>query len=246
MSPAFIAVVILMVVLIVFTALVLYSLATSAGLRIRSDMVKLLESYDTILDEKSQDVRRLQREVESLEQARTDLRKPAQPRKHSEAERGPVGKPSIPDAATYRPESFGDGYNAIRDTFHLTEEDQLELAEQVARETEGGERGHSAAALLEALSFESMFALTKLSGEEQLALLDESLRDEDWALLRDYCQERGTEHFDVAAFRVWLTERSELESERIYVRSDGEICEGVQIRSGNKLYDYSINEREIG
>ena len=138
------------------------------------------------------------------------------------------------------------------------------MAEAWTADTPG--RGRAAADLRQALSFDTVFRLAQMPPEDQLELLDASLDDGDWALLRDFCEERLDAPFDITRFCDWLEERAALEGERLLVRcGEGlgggpesppivldeevdhrpKICEGIQVVAGNKLYDYSINEREI-
>lgn len=252
MEPTFLAVVIIMVLLIAFVLVVLRSLTISAGVRIRADMVKLLESYDRIIETKSREIRRLQQELEKAS-AKPEAAAAAVIR-HASEDGKTAPAVAVPEAAEYRHTTFGGSYGTIRDHFFLSEQDQQVLVEQVQSEANGTPRGAAAAVLRQSLSYDTVFRMALLSPEEQLRLLDTSLSDEDWTLLRDFCEEQPPDTpFDITGFCDWLEERSVLESNEIRVRSsddsmqDGQarICEGVQIMAGSKLYDYSINEREI-
>ena len=251
MNLQFAAVLILMTMMIVFVMIVLRSLAVSAGIRIRADMVKLLESYDRIIETKSKEVQRLQKELETAA-SKPETAAPITV-SHTSEDGKPVAAMTIPEAAEYRHTAFGGSYGVIRDHFFLTEQDQQALVDQVAQEENGTPRGAAAAALRQSLSYDTVFRMALLSPEEQLRLLDTSLSDEDWTLLRDFCEEQRDMPFSITRFCDWLEERSVLESDEIRIRgaeetpSDGRprICEGVQIMVGSKLYDYSINEREI-
>ena len=249
MQPTFLAVALIMIVLIGFVLVVLRSLTISAGIKIRADMVKLLESYDRIIEAKSREVQRLREELETMPEPSGERAEVAPPPRTEEK---PGAAMSIPDAAEYRHADFGGSYGTIRDHFFLTEQDQDALVEQVRQEESGTARGAAAAALRQSLSYDTVFRMALLAPEEQLRLLDTSLNDEDWTLLRDFCEETPDAPFSITRFCDWLEERSVLESSEIRIRGsedteDGRprICEGVQIMAGGKLYDYSINEREI-
>lgn len=249
MSATFIAVVIIMALLIGLVLVILQSLAGAAGVRIRADMVKLLEAYDQVIETKSREVGRLQDRAERLrataEADWTEVRSP-------EAAQ-PVRAP-IPKSAGYRSGALGDSYCAIRSSFHLSGEECELLAAQVAEDAarEGELRGEAAARLRGALSFDTVFRLVQLPGDEQLEVLDATLDDEGWTLLRDYCALRDADVFDAGRFCHWLEELAELEGGTMQIRRGGTeagergICEGVQIVAGGKLYDFSIQEREIG
>lgn len=251
MQPTFLAVAITMILLIGFVLVVLRSLTISAGIRIRADMVKLLESYDRIIETKSREIQRLQQELDAVSAKPEST--VAVTAGHTSEDGKAMPAMSIPEAVEYRHATLGGSYGTIRDHFFLSEQDQQTLVEQVAQEENGTPRGAAAAALRQSLSYDTVFRMALLSPEEQLRLLDTSLSDEDWTLLRDFCEEQRDQPFSVTRFCDWLEERSVLESDEIRVRgsdetpSDGRprICEGVQIMVGSKLYDYSINEREI-
>lgn len=255
MGLSFAAVLIVMALLIGFVVLILRSLAASAGVRIRSDMRRLLNAYDGLLDEKAKALKSLQDEYEAVKAALEKLdAASAERRMPAEEESGEqtVGTASVPAAAAYRAAAFGQGYGAIRDQFRLSAEEEQYIVDQVLEEMEdvSAGRGKLASALREKLSFETVFRMAQLPGEEQLELLDTSLEDEDWTLLRDYWEEYGDRPFDVTAFCGWLDMLTQLEGEAVIVRGEdsigGQICEGIQVIAGNRLYDYSIKEKEIG
>lgn len=252
MEPTFIVVAMVMVLLLGLVLMILRSLTISAGIRIRADMVRLLEAYDRIIETKSREVQRLQKELEKAE---------LKPAPASAASAGAEAAetlstssaPVLPNTAEYRHMAFGGSYGAVRDHFYLTEQGRRTLLEQVRREESGTPRGAAARALRASLSYETVYRLTMLDPEEQLRVLDTSLNDQDWTLLRDFCEERGDRAFSVAQFCDWLEERAALEGGEVRLRDSGglrpdgrpRICEGVQILAGGRLYDYSINEREI-
>ena len=254
MTVSFAAVLIIMVLLIAFVVLILRSLAATAGVRIRQDMRRMLNSYDALLEEKGKSLKALQDECAAVKAAleKLDSSSMEKPGKVEEvpAEQ-PMGAATVPNAVTYRTSTLGRGYGAIRDQFRLSVEEEQYIVDQVLEEMEDNSqgRGKLAAALREKLSFETVFRVAQLSAEEQLELLDTSLEDGDWTLLRDYWDENGEKPFDVMAFCNWLDVLAQLEGEAVIVRGEdsigGQICEGIQVIAGNRLYDYSIKEREI-
>lgn len=263
MNITLLAVGLVMVLMIGFVLLILHGLSVSAGIKIRKDMIKLLESYDNVVDAKSRQIKQLQAQLEQLRQEQARLEEeailPADSggRETAAGEETPV---MLPDAADYRHSDFADVYSTIRENFRVNIQDCGSLIEQVAQETENHPtgRGALAAELYKALSYETVFRMVQLPAQQQLEMLDTSLSDDDWTLLRDYCEMTQGRAFDVTRFRDWLGELAAMENNDIQVRVGDEqlarkedaqlcpkICEGVQIVVGNKLYDYSINEREI-
>lgn len=252
MEPLFIAVVLVMVVLIGLMVIVLHSLATAAGIRIRTDMVKLISSYDAIMDEKSRIITEMQDEIEQLKKKKEEAATPVfRPVESSDSAPAQI---SIPESEEYRHGEFGRHYGLIKENFMLNTQDEEMLIRKAQTVASGTSRSLAARKLFEALSFDTVFRMEQMDGEEQLRVLDTSLGDDDWTLLRDYCEECGTEKFSVSRFCDWLEEISILESDEICVRTgkdekkegSNHIFEGIQIMVGNQLLDYSINEREIG
>ena len=255
MSISFAAVLIIMALLIGFVVLILRSLAASAGVRIRQDMRRMLNSYDGLVEEKSVALRALQEEYAAVEAALERLDASSMEKRTVENETPVeqiIGAASVPTAAAYRAAAFGQGYGTIRDQFRLSAEEEQYIVDQVLEEMEdvSAGRGKQAAHLREQLSFDTVFRMAQLPSDEQLELLDSSLEDEDWTLLRDYWEAHDDKPFDVMAFCNWLDVLVQLEGEAVVIRGEdsigGQICEGIQVIAGNRLYDYSIKEKEIG
>ncbi len=250
MNDTFLAVLILMIVLIGIVSVILHSLAVTAVIMVRGDMARLLQSYDRVVEKKTEQVRRLQAEKEALEAALESRPEPAAA--VPQTQETVYGAASIPPSAAYRTSALGEGYGTIRDKFRMSAREQDFIVEQVLDETrnDGEGRGALASRLRERLSFDTVFRLSQMSGQEQLELLDTTLDDQDWTLLRDYWSGRGEDAvFAIAAFCDWLDSVAMLESDAVMVRgsetANEAVCEGIQIVVGNKLYDYGINEREI-
>lgn len=257
MGLEFLAMLIVMVLLIVCTILILKSLASAAGVRIRADMARLLKAYDKVIDGKNAEIDRLNREKE-VPAGQEEVPAPVLTSAGEEEET--LLPPSLPKTAAYRADGFGEGYGSVRAAFRMDAQDRETLTQEIL-EQESGEnlRGEAAAGLLNALGFETVFSLSRLQPDEQLEVLDTTLNDRDWTLLRDFCEERGEgKPFDVTAFWNWLKDVAALEGTEVSVRCGdaqvseeenldyrAQICEGIQIRAGGRLYDYSIQEREI-
>lgn len=256
-DAAFLAVALLMLILIAFVVVVIHSLSVAAGIKVRSDMLRMLRSYDRLLESKSNEIRRLQEECEALE--RTRAAGQPLPKQEAETSAPAAATVSLPAAASYRTASFGSSYAAVKESFRMSEEQKDALVRQVCADggAGGAQRGALAARLRQQLGFELVFRLSQMSADQQLELLDGSLGDEEWTLLRDYCALDGDQPFDVTKFCDWLDAIAMLETDEVAVVDGqsaaslgedgrGAICEGIQIIAGNKLYDYSIGEREIG
>ena len=258
LNVMFLAAVLLMLVLIALVVIILRSLSVAAGIRIRSDMLRMLNSYDRILDEKSKKLLQMQEEAEALEQrVRTAA---AARRRKTPAKTDPdvsEAKPAaIPQTVSYRLTDFGSSYSAIKNVFRISDKDKETILRHVRQDVEKATagRGERAAALRQQLDFDLVFRMAQLSGDEQLELLRSSLGTEDLALLQDYRESSG-ETFDVTKFVDWLGSVAAIESVSLEVL-DGSaenesgrqsvVCEGIRVYTGSRLYDYSIGDREIG
>lgn len=256
MSVTLVAALIIMILLMVFSVIILMGLTAAAGIRIRTDMVKLVNTYDKIIEGKSKEVNRIAQEIEGLERRKVTGRveKPTEIIVASP----PVGKASVLRKVQYRTKNFRRGYTSIRDSFKIDADAQAALV-QVVQKSESGNlhRGNAAEKLRNALSFDTVFQLSQLENSTQLDILSNTLTGEDKRLLENFLEELREEAFDICGFYDWLKERMYLEGDSVTIRSAqyttrengkvycGEICEGIQIIVGNRLFDYSIKEREI-
>ena len=268
MTIEFVALIAIMVLLIGIAFLLLRNLASSADVKIRSDMQLLLKSYDQIIDEKTKEIHGLQVQKQELQNSMAGTRKTLNSFNVTQGatvtvESGApkVGSVPILQVAQYRPEDLKEGYRAIRDSFGLSKRERKELiaaAVEDAVKKQAG-RGDAAKKLYDALDFDTIYRLGTMDDAEQLETLKANMDSEERELLNDYLQSYGDYNFDIADFRDWLRDLEVLEGSGVSVRcGDAEICEeeglefdetifeGIQVRVGNRLYDYSIKEREIG
>ena len=250
-DSALIAVLILMVVLIALVVIILRSLSIAAGVKIRSDMLRMLRSYDEIIAEKTIAVEELKKEL-------GDLSKYPEPQERESIEsilakqtRAANFMPpvTIPLAVSYRTSDFGGGYSVVRDYFRMDDEMQDLIMRRVRDDIKNlpPGRGKRAAALREQFGFDLLFRLTMMPSGQQLDLVSSALNEEDKLLLTDYCNVYGTDHFDVSRFCDWLDSLVVLENDEIRIQRGGRsIYEGLQVVVGRRVYDYSIGEREMG
>ncbi|GEM_PF-6827293 len=268
MTIEFVALIAIMVLLIGIAFLLLRNLALSADVKIRSDMQLLLKSYDQIIDEKTKEIHGLELERQDLLNSMAGTKKSLNSFNamqsaplNAEGGYGKVGSVPILQVAQYRPEDLKEGYKAIRNSFGLSKAERKELIEKAVQNavSRHNGRGDAARKLYEALDFDTIYKLGTMDDAEQLEALKGAMDSDEKGLLDDYLQSYGEYSFDIADFRDWLRDLETLEGSRVSVRcGDAEICqeegleydetifEGIQVRVGNQLYDYSIKEREIG
>ncbi|MFI3238514.1 MAG: hypothetical protein R3Y47_10895 [Lachnospiraceae bacterium] len=256
MSAPLVAMVIVMILLIGFVTMVIYSLSFTVGLRIRSDVTKLLESYDGIIDEKSKKITELDKEIEQKKKFKPIFAKVEQKVTMVDSK---LIIAQIPKAVRYRSAVIGEGYNRIRNNFYMSKGERASIISEITDQVMDApnDKSETAQRIKEILSFEAIFQLSQLSGQQQYEILLEVL-SEDKAFLEDFYNQKIGSNFSVIEFWDWLEECIVFDTRKVKVRcgekeiSEVErlkyspyICEGIQIVAGNKIYDYSISEREF-
>lgn len=252
MSAEFIAVVLIMILFMAFVIVVIFSLSMSAGVRVRKDMLRLLSSYDRIIEVKQQEIDELRKESKQISKINNAKQMPV---KETVEQIMPMrvakNRSTLPASSSYRQKGFFEGYQHIRKYFSMTKTQCDDLVESIARNhVQESMRGEIAARLRSSISDDTVFMLIQLDSVMQLSMLQGALSAEDGLLLKDYLDTLDGD-FSVLGFIDYLDDLASLESRipRMYGPIVGEksngICEGIQIRLGNRLYDYSISESEI-
>ncbi len=146
----------------------------------------------------------------------------------------------------------------MRDRFRVNARDLVEAVLKLPADEEM-KRGNLAAKALEILSQETAFSMSTLEGEEQLQLIGEALPEECHCLLKMYLEELETEEktrsvlcdWFLGIFRdhqalyssdvaVYTPDPEALAGEPVTLIQDETICEGVRVRRGSRMYDFSI------
>lgn len=260
MSYAYIAVVIVAVVLIGFVMLSIFWVARSVGNSIRGKTLDIISQYDGLIEVQSQELNRLQtlgrqEELQTpKEQAVPVVSKVSQ---SSVAPMFVMNTAERISTTEYKDKTAGKLYNQVRTAFTIPPE---EIFVQLPGGGIGGEGG-PATRLLEELTFDTVFDLSTLEPQTQLALLEEVVPDDAQDLLHAYHQ--SVRQFNSLDFYCHVQALSQLEPRPTLIRvpkgqkieqhpansivvEDEEICEGMEIEVGNILYDYCIKAREIG
>lgn len=228
---------------------------------IRNKTLSLLDTYDDLLEEKSRELSRLERELSEREKilaGERDVERLAVEESAGvplEAEAPAVLRAAErAGIASYRDDALGRLYRMIRENF------SFHIGDVVASIDQGGEEtGGPASRLLEVLEFDTVYQISTLCEEQQVKVLRSSLDGEEEALLEDYLARHRT--FKVLEFYDDLKARAETEHQpvrlwvpgdagmwgdgRIGVLPDDGICEGFQVEIDHLLYDYSIRTREL-
>lgn len=256
----YIAAAVAVALLIGFVVMSIAMLRQTVLSNIRSKTISLISVYDDLLDEKSRALTRLEADQEAEAEKRAeagqnaDSGDPAAVPKLKASEMMDIAQRA--GGAMYRDEAMGGVYRKIRENFSFRLDDILPA---LRSDTEAAVS--PAAELREALDYDTVWRLSTLPEESQLAVLRDTLSGEQAELLNAYLARH--EKFNVLDFYENLRAIAELEqgSARLRVPQglvpeiltqngveiipDAGICEGFQLEEGNVLYDYCIKTREL-
>ena len=271
MVYAYIGAALVVGILIGIIALAIYWMAARVTRDIERKTRQLVSAYDEILDRKSRQLSHLSTEVGAAEEkyATLQTKKKAERRSRRKVQRTEsenempkaVRVSGIIGGADYIDGGAGEIYKTIRNGLTMTPEEALSkhapyvLDPSVKWPAESVETG-----LLKKLSFDTVYEISLLSEQEQLALLSEELTGDERKVLEEYMAENM--RFNMIDFCDYLVVKAGQEqsvpilhvAERdagkrypagIRVVVDDDICEGFLLEADNKLYDYSVRGREI-
>lgn len=224
---------------------------------------QLISSYDTFMEEKSEELHRIE-----IAKEKADTEVAAEIPVRAEEAGQIVGGSDIVKAAeimnssVYRESEFDALYKTIRDGFVASPlQALLEHAPYVFEVGNAQVSDKSEAAkLLEKLDFDTAYRLSSLEGTEQVSLLSGVLSETENRILTEYLS--GCEKFSIIDFRDYLKSLAQMDRKKptLYVSKrdrlgrlpegvdvvyDNDICEGFLLEANNKLYDYSVRGREI-
>ena len=247
--------------LIGFVTLSVVWTARTVNKNIRDRSLELLSTYDALLEDRSRELEALRRELERAREELASIKEAEEPAAVRTTEETAGPSPAIflrtaerISTTAYQDTGAGEVYRKVREEF-ATRPDavlaQLPLEPKPAL----------AEGVFGSLDHGTVFRLSTLPEDEQLALLDELLPDGEHALLADYVASHP--RFDAISFYDEMYARAAEESGRVVVRVadayaaslcppdvqvevDESICEGFQVETGTVLYDYAIKTGEIG
>ncbi len=234
----------------------------TVGKSLRDRSVSLLSSYDRLLEERSRQLSWLDAELQKRQEALEENGKtpPAVQQEGSAPSGNDVLRMTERIAVTgYQNSGSGDLYRKIKENFVITPQEAL--LHTPILDNPHRSLGGPATRLLRELSFETIFSLSTLPGEEQLSLLRQEIPGEDKPFLEEYAG--SVARFDAVAFydalqsaaaaepgpiRVWVPKECALPlyPGEVQIAVDEDICEGVQVEADNVLYDYCVKTGEIG
>lgn len=252
MIYAYIGSIIVIILLVAVSVMAVRWVSDSVGRSIKHRTLELISSYDELLDKKSAELA----ESAPTPVSAAPVRSAAVRQEPRNVQSNPADMLSALTGVSYRDSTVGATYRKIRDGFRFSPEEAMEQLNSDAPEQDSGRAG----LLLEQLDFDTCFKLSTLAPEEQYSVLSSALEDCGADLLEEYRQENN--RFSIIEFYGWLKqlESSETGKIRMHVSpgsvfdsipegvelvEDSTICEGFQLETGSRVYDYSIKMREI-
>lgn len=258
-QTVFIAVVVVMVALNIFMLFVVRSIAAIVGRQIRKETQKLFAAYEPLLVEKSKELRDLEQKLSEI-QPQSILEVP----ETKQATMGPVavvhsGGETHRNRA-YRNPLFAEGYRSVQGRFTI--EPETVIAKVADNKTIEEKKVAIAVWIVENISFDTVYRLSSLLSEMQWQVLWETMNAEIQPIFKALAGEK--EAFQIVDFYHDMKTIYTYETGKMFVRTGGEkddftdmsdqvvtvldptICQGVQIVTGNKMYDFSIGKRDIG
>ena len=252
----FIAVLLVLVLMNVFMLLVLRQMARATGKQVEKDAGRLFGMYDSLIEEKSQELQALSEEKERLE---AEMPPAGRKEETPVLTALPVGiSPSVGESR-FQDETFSGAYRRVKKEFSFVPEELAGAVKEAVLETrEEKALRQGLSSLSELLSFDNLCRISALSGEQQEALFEELLTPEQKALFRPWRESRSG--MDAVAFSDWVkTELARLDT-RIVVQIPGEgekteegqredgivyeespaLCEGARILYKGRMYDFGI------
>ncbi|MGI6145495.1 MAG: hypothetical protein ACOYED_06980 [Peptococcia bacterium] len=255
----FLAVIIVMVLMLVFLFVVLKGIVINVGKIAQNNVMRQLSLYDEIIEQREEKLRKLNKAVN-----RGQLRL-VKGRYKKHPEYGKNNSSSLKQITisegNFLDSDFPQKYQIVRSFAYNRKQCIKELIEQ-----EKSEKTETYTSLIKQLlarfSLDEQYNLSTLEEEDQLIILKEVLSAEEFQLVEKFKELHLT--FDCLEFFNWLEEEAFRFDQSIIVRTayqdedyhqldgriktqyDRNLCEGLQVIMGNKLYDFAIHKREIG
>lgn len=272
-GATYIAVIIVLVILIGFVLTMVNLLASTTGSKIRSDMQRVISTYNAIIETKA-------REIENLNNSRPYTKdqerytyssevygrnKDMIPKNYASGFNSsfnddvndqyiPISSFILP-SVEYRSSVLADNYEEIKNDFAFTDRIIKENVDKITKENKEGKLLGACQSIVKGLSFDGIYELATRKPNDQVDLLQNSLHKKDLEALNAYLNIIEDENkFDAIRFYDWLNRTIKENSNDVEVRSsstknmsefDSSICDGYRIYVGNKMYDYAISKKDV-
>ena len=254
MEIGLISALVVMIVIVVFTFVFLRIAAENTGNKIRDNVICQIQTYDSLLEGKASELQRIKNQIEADKIAALKEKKV---NKHFDQFQTDI---FLPVDVAFRSIDFYSDYRKIKDSFIYDKEKIIHELQHIIEENSNNERYIVLTGLLDKLSFESVYQLSVLNGDEQLEVIREIIATKEKTVLEEFITKER--EFNILSFSQWLNVQKECsdtivkvlipEKEGDYNFGDGvktqydmNLCEGFQIRTGTRLYDYGVRNNEL-
>ena len=266
-GATYIAIVIVLVILIGFVLTMVNMLANTAGSKIRSDMQKVISTYDSIIAMKAKEISELKDQQKNSNynyEHRNELGINVSrgsngavstfDMNYNDEQRIPISSFIIP-SVSYRSSVLADSYEDIKNSFVFNDRSINHEIERIEKEIKQDKFVDACQRVVKGLSFDALYELATLKSTEQVELLKKGLHSGDKIVLDKYLDLIEDEtKFDGIKFYDWVKRSIAENSDEIEVRTsssknedefDPSICDGYRIYVGNKMYDYAISKKDV-
>lgn len=250
-----IAVGVVMLVLNLFMFLAIRSISAVVGNQIKKDTLRIFSVYDDLLEEKSRELERIEARIQGQSISETTS---------SVIREGGSSTPIVARAKhkKYNPEylngNFASEYHSVAKTFAISPE---KVIANIGK-TKDDSRGKLAEGILVKFPYDTIYEMLALTSESQWEVLQEILEEDEMAYLQTLVLD--SEHLDLLELYNELKMQQKYNNGTLFVKTsrmnknfdelpedleitlDTKLCKGVQVISGDKMYDFSIGERDIG
>ncbi len=255
MGSSLIAALVVMLIMTLFAFIILRIVAMNTGNVLRDNVVKQLQSYDSIIRRKESELTEIKKQIENEQKRLTEQGKV------DSCYEQPPGGTIITATAEYCNYDFLSDYRNIKNTFLFPKAAILAEIRQDNKEAEQRALYRIYESICDKLTLDIVYKLSVCTGEEQLEILMDILSKEEQSLLEEFNKQK--EPFDCLQFYHWLQVQLQLKDYRLYVKTgeksdsfqelgdninteyDEELCEGFQVMLGSRLYDYGIRRCEL-
>ncbi len=253
-----------LLVMLAMNGLIFYILRTAVRTtehQVREHFSRELTVFGDTVEEKQRRSMELDSQISDMKKEADDMKEIIDVLKSSPFYRPHKNKgEKLAPLAHYVDRKFFENYRTAKDLMAVL--DKKAIVEEVQRQVSyHGDRARYAQLcdLIDTLNFDTVYQLETVSAEEQLQVLDETLKEEQHELFLEYV--KGLEkplNFSVLSFLDWLRLQRSEEDPTLYVYTgekqdnldhmasnvktcyDENICEGVRLVYQNQVYDYSI------
>ena len=266
-AATYIAIIIVLVILIGFVLTMVNMLANTAGSKIRSDMQRVISTYDAIIAMKAKEINEMKNEKtngnfnynrkneigENLIQNTKGVISTFDSYENDD-QRIPISSFIIP-SVSYRSSVLADNYEEIKNSFTFTDRSISSEVQKIEKENKQDKFVDACQRIIKGLSFDAVYELATLKSIEQVDLLKKGLHSGDKVVLDNYLDLIGDEEkFDGIRFYDWVKRSIAENSDEVEIRTsssknvdefDPSICDGYRIYVGNKMYDYAISKKDV-